>query len=138
MASFDMMQEMVSEFIEKFDAKDAALYRRLVDEESKEVCEAFLHLLKEVADYLYVFNGLNVLDTDGVECDKEAAPEVEKAAAITKLLLLTMKPAVIETFRRVHESNMSKLDDDGKPIRREDGKVLKGPNYKPPVLTDLL
>ena len=32
---------------------------------------------------------------------------------------------------------MSKLGEDGKPIRREDGKVLKGPNYKEPDLTDL-
>tara|TARA_R100000315_G_scaffold52474_1_gene26199 strand:+ start:1824 stop:2102 length:279 start_codon:yes stop_codon:yes gene_type:complete len=39
---------------------------------------------------------------------------------------------------RVHKSNMSKLGLDGKPIRRNDGKVLKGPNYKPPVLTDLV
>jgi len=43
-----------------------------------------------------------------------------------------------ETMNRVHQSNMSKLGEDGKPIYREDGKVLKGPNYKPPTLTDLL
>lgn len=43
-----------------------------------------------------------------------------------------------EAFRRVHESNMSKLGDDGKPVRREDGKIMKGPNYQPPVLDDLL
>ena len=42
-----------------------------------------------------------------------------------------------EALNRVHESNMSKLDEDGKPIYREDGKVLKGPNYKPPDLSDL-
>lgn len=41
-------------------------------------------------------------------------------------------------MRRVFESNMSKLGEDGKPLRREDGKVLKGPNYKPPVLTDIV
>jgi len=40
-------------------------------------------------------------------------------------------------MRRVFESNMSKLVD-GKPLRREDGKVLKGPNYQPPILEDLL
>jgi len=39
---------------------------------------------------------------------------------------------------RVHQSNMSKLGEDGCPIRREDGKVLKGPNYQPPTLTDLV
>ena len=43
-----------------------------------------------------------------------------------------------EAMHRVHESNMSKLDQDGKPIYREDGKVLKGPNYQPPDLSDLI
>jgi predicted HAD superfamily Cof-like phosphohydrolase len=33
-------------------------------------------------------------------------------------------------FEEVHSSNMTKLGDDGKPLRREDGKVLKGPNYR--------
>tara|TARA_B100001996_G_scaffold276554_1_gene217188 strand:+ start:211 stop:591 length:381 start_codon:yes stop_codon:yes gene_type:complete len=42
-----------------------------------------------------------------------------------------------EALDRVHKSNMSKLGEDGKPIYREDGKVLKGPNYKPPTLEDL-
>ena len=43
-----------------------------------------------------------------------------------------------EAMYRVHESNMSKLDDHGNPILREDGKVLKGPNYSPPNLEDLV
>ncbi len=43
-----------------------------------------------------------------------------------------------EAMYRVHESNMSKLDEHGKPVLREDGKVLKGPNYSPPNLEDLV
>ncbi len=43
-----------------------------------------------------------------------------------------------EAMYRIHDSNMSKLDKDGKPIYREDGKVLKGPNYAPPSLEDLV
>jgi predicted HAD superfamily Cof-like phosphohydrolase len=43
-----------------------------------------------------------------------------------------------KAMERVHESNMSKLDEYGKPIYREDGKVLKGPNYNPPNLEDLV
>lgn len=43
-----------------------------------------------------------------------------------------------EAMRRVFESNMSKLDDTGTPIRNEVGKVLKGPNYKAPNLSDLV
>ena len=43
-----------------------------------------------------------------------------------------------EALNRVHQSNMSKLDNNGNPIFREDGKVLKGPNYQPPNLKDLV
>ena len=38
-------------------------------------------------------------------------------------------------FREVHRSNMSKLGKDGKPIRNEAGKVMKGPDYSEPDLT---
>ena len=43
-----------------------------------------------------------------------------------------------EALHRVHQSNMSKLDEDGKPTYREDGKVLKSANYQPPTLSDLV
>jgi predicted HAD superfamily Cof-like phosphohydrolase len=43
-----------------------------------------------------------------------------------------------EALDRVHISNMSKLGENGLPVYRDDGKVLKGPNYKPPTLTDLI
>ena len=43
-----------------------------------------------------------------------------------------------DVFAEVHRSNMSKLDDDGRPIFREDGKVLKGPNYSPADVRSLL
>lgn len=41
-------------------------------------------------------------------------------------------------FSEVHRSNMSKLGPDGKPIYREDGKVLKGPTYTPANLENIL
>jgi len=37
----------------------------------------------------------------------------------------------------VHRSNMTKLGTDGKPIYREDGKILKGPGYEPPRIAEL-
>ena len=46
--------------------------------------------------------------------------------------------ALDEALNRVHRSNMSKLGEDGEPVYREDGKVLKGPNYEPPNLSDLV
>ena len=42
-----------------------------------------------------------------------------------------------EALRRVYQSNLSKLDEHGKPIFRADGKVLKGPNYQKPDLRGL-
>ena len=41
-------------------------------------------------------------------------------------------------FDRVHASNMSKLGEDGKPVYRDDGKILKSDLYKEPTLKDLL
>ena len=41
-------------------------------------------------------------------------------------------------YTEVHRSNMSKLGEDGKPIYREDGKVMKGPDYFHPNLKDIL
>ena len=41
-------------------------------------------------------------------------------------------------FDEIQKSNMSKLDKNGKPIYREDGKVMKGPNYFKPDLQKIL
>jgi predicted HAD superfamily Cof-like phosphohydrolase len=43
-----------------------------------------------------------------------------------------------EIFDEIHRSNMSKLDDNGKPIYREDGKVLKSKNYFKPDIKGIL
>lgn len=89
-----------------------ALQYKLIDEEYKEFDEAEAHSeneLKELTDLVYV-------------C-------YQFAAAVGWDL--------DEALDRVHASNMSKLVD-GKPLIREDGKVLKGPNYQPPNLSDLL
>jgi predicted HAD superfamily Cof-like phosphohydrolase len=43
-----------------------------------------------------------------------------------------------EVFDEIQRSNMSKLDEDGKPIYREDGKVMKGPNYFKPDFSKIL
>ena len=65
-------------------------------------------MLKELADLQYVLSGMAV--SFGLPLE--------------------------EAFIRVHNSNMSKLVD-GKPLKRADGKFLKGPNYRPPYLDDL-
>ena len=87
----------------------------LIAEEYSELCyavgnEGYEEELKELADLVYVCFQF----AENMEWDLE------------------------EALHRVHKSNMSKLGLDGKPLRRSDGKVLKGPNYEKPHLTDLV
>ena len=49
-----------------------------------------------------------------------------------------MQHKISEVFNEIQRSNMSKLGADGKPIYREDGKVLKGPNYFKPNIASIL
>jgi len=49
-----------------------------------------------------------------------------------------MQHKIEEVFNEIQRSNMSKLGKDGKPIYREDGKVLKGPNYFKPDIKRIL
>ncbi len=46
-----------------------------------------------------------------------------------------MSDIIEDVFDEIQKSNMSKLGADGKPIYREDGKVMKGPNYFKPNFT---
>jgi predicted HAD superfamily Cof-like phosphohydrolase len=69
---------------------------------------------------------------------------IEVADALTDILYVTYGAAhsfgipIDECFKEVQRSNMSKLGEDGKPIYREDGKVMKGPNYSVPNLKNVL
>lgn len=88
---------------------------KLLEEEHKEVQEALdcndrWAIAKELADLVYVCYGTALV----YNIDLDVA------------------------LAQVHFSNMTKLGDDGHPILREDGKVLKGPNYKPPDMEPAL
>ena len=84
------------------------------------------------------------LEAEGMLFRKNATIESEALKELADLIYVCYQYAenmgwfLDEALDRVHLSNMSKLGEDGKPIYREDGKVLKGPNYKPPSLTDLI
>ena len=75
-------------------------------------------------------------------CD--ARDLVEIADALTDILYVTYGMAhalgipIDECFAEVQASNMSKLGEDGKPIYREDGNVMKGPSYFKPDLKNVL
>ena len=49
-----------------------------------------------------------------------------------------MQHKIEDVFEEIQRSNMSKLGEDGKPIYREDGKVLKGPNYFKPNIAKII
>lgn len=93
------------------------LRARLIAEEAQEAVDALKAepldreaVAKELADLLVVTYG--TADVLGIDLDA--------------------------AFRRVHESNMSKLGPDGTPVRRSDGKILKGPSYQPPNLSGVV
>lgn len=69
---------------------------------------------------------------------------VEIADALADLTVVVYGTALAygipldDVFAEVHRSNMSKLGEDGKPILRDDGKVLKGPNFFKPDIERIL
>ena len=99
------------------------LQRKLIQEETKEFDEAATLLL-------YSPNDLSLQ----TEVLKELSDVVFVCYQFAAAFGLDLDTAM----QRVFDSNMSKLGEDGKPHYREDGKVLKGPDYKPPHLDDLI
>lgn len=69
---------------------------------------------------------------------------VEVADALTDIEYINNGTAAVfgipldDTFQEVHRSNMSKLDVNGQPLFREDGKVIKSDLYSPPDLETVL
>ena len=120
------ISEQAKEFRTKYKLKNSSTQgirsyqKNLIVEEFKEFIEAEGMLFR---------HGRNQKE----ECLKELADLVYVCYQFAE----NMGWFLDEALDRVHKSNMSKLGDDGKPIYREDGKVLKGPNYKPPNLEDL-
>lgn len=119
--------DMVREFHEKMgmtvdqwppSVDEIYLRMGLIEEEKTELADEFFvegrpirtpskeRVAKELADLLYVVYGTAI----------------------------SFDIPIDSVFEEVHASNMSKLGADGKPVFREDGKVMKGPNYRKPAL----
>ena len=114
--------EKVGDFMEAFgqevlyvptmpDFNLAALRLDLIEEEVQELRDglgrsSLLEVADALTDILYVVYGAG--HAFGIDLD--------------------------DCFHEVHSSNMTKLGEDGRPIYREDGKVMKGPNYREPDL----
>src|SRR6187551_3500807 len=101
----------------EIDNKIIALRHRLMQEENDEYLEAAMNgnlelIADALGDKLYILCGT--------------------------ILAHGLQDKIAEVFNEIHRSNMSKLDDNGKPIYREDGKILKSKNYFLPAIKEIL
>ena len=120
--NFDLVEEFMTAFgqdVEKVasmpDRKTAMLRLKLILEEYEELETAveehhLVGIADALTDILYVTYGAG--HAFGINLD--------------------------ECFEEAHQSIMSKLGPDGKPIYRDDGKVMKGPDYRKPDLRKVL
>ncbi len=116
----------VATFHDSFDIRNApapeaspcpgtvALRHRLMAEENEEYLEAaragdLVEVADALGDMLYILCGT--------------------------ILQHGMHEVIEEVFCEIQRSNLSKLGPDGRPIHRDDGKVMKGPQYSPPDLS---
>ena len=102
-------------------------------------------LLEECAEVCTELNKIEMTLTHGKPISKEQWADLLKELCDLQYVLsgtIISFDAIVGSFNpafnRVHNSNMSKLNDEGKPIFNKDGKVTKGPNYKKPNLEDLI
>ncbi|MBG15266.1 MAG: hypothetical protein CL853_02820 [Crocinitomicaceae bacterium] len=103
--------------IASIDQKDFLLRHRLMKEENDEYLQAvkegdLVEIADALGDMLYILCGT--------------------------ILKHGMQDKIEEVFNEIQRSNMSKLDVDGKPIYREDGKILKSDQYFKPDLMSIL
>jgi len=92
---------------------------RLIEEESAEFMEAA---------------GECFADPENIDRRTELLKELSDLVFVCYQFAAAFNLDLDKAMSLVFESNMSKLDEQGKPIFRPDGKVLKGPNYQPPDL----
>ena len=136
------------EFLEKEMTVDRMKLReRLFDEEQTEYIIAEknndkVEMLDAVCDMCYILIGTLLEQNKG---DIEAVADViyfgcdnKSKFVFEKVFKNEFNDIFVKAFEEVHRSNMSKLDENGKPIYREDGKITKGPNFFPPNLKQFL
>ena len=97
--------------------EEAELRHRLMAEENDEYLEAacagdMVEVADALGDQLYILAGT--------------------------MMRHGMQDVIVKVFQEIQSSNMSKLGADGQPILREDGKVMKGPNYFRPNIAGIL
>ena len=154
--SREYLQGLVKDWMEAFEVEtNLELQESLIVEEAYELLyvvvenqeptiEVLSEFLKESSDFYFVLYGyLQMLDETGETVSiNDSTKNVFELVCEMVAEIVLLDPEVNdqifgEAFERVVASNMTKLGDDGKPVRNEAGKVMKGPNYVAPDLTDL-
>jgi predicted HAD superfamily Cof-like phosphohydrolase len=71
-------------------------------------------------------------------CIVETLDALGDLAYVVIGMAVEMGLPLAEAFDEIHRSNMTKLGEDGRPVLREDGKVIKGPRFEPPDLVRVM
>ena len=103
----------------------------------KQLWDMQTRLIREEASEFLVAVDECFADPENPKTREDVVKELSDLVFVCYQFAATYNLDLDETMNRIYESNMSKLDEQGKPIYREDGKVLKGPNYQEPDLTHL-
>ena len=104
----------------------------------KQLWDMQTRLIREEASEFLVAADECFADPEDLKTREEVVKELSDLVFVCYQFAATYGIDLDEAMTLVFESNLSKLDEQGKPIYREDGKVLKGPNYVPPNLADCL
>lgn len=110
-----------------------------IEEMMRSIVTSDEEVWQEVRSQIYVIakllklTELQIVTVDSKEFLDSIADQV--VTGIGAAYCAGMKGA--EACERVNTSNWSKFDEDGQPIRDQNGKIAKGPNYQPPVLDGL-
>lgn len=91
-----------------------------------------------IEEYTEVIEAFDVFKQSDISTHADLLKELSDLVFVCYQAAENMGWDLDEAMQRVFDSNMSKLDDNGVPIRNEVGKIMKGPNYQKPNLLDLV
>lgn len=137
----DMVREFHESFGHPVESKPISPSLKLLSLRLKLILEEVDELVKATGTKVTALeDGSYVVEVDG----SSQYDPVEVADALGDILyvvygaFLALGLPAKEVFKEIHDSNMTKLGPDGKPMYNENGKVVKGPNYRPPDIKSII
>ena len=121
--------DQVKEFAEAFNIKYSKEINPNLDQSTIDL--RFRLMEEENLEYLEATKNNNIVEI------ADALGDILYILCGT-ILAHGLQHKIVEVFNEIQRSNMSKLDINGKPVIREDGKILKGPNYFKPNIKCIL